>query len=171
MKKKEPVIIAVCGKGGVGKTSISALLTKFFAEQNSNKVLAIDADPAIGLSFPLGITVKKTVDNIRNDLIKRIKRGEKASGQVGQNDKPTEIKGLEKKELEGVYEITWENVPEERANAVDTSLESMRLNIKYLRSAKGHWSPDVREHILKGLSALMVMANAETKTTKKYWRC
>jgi len=75
---KRPVIIAVCGKGGVGKTSISALLTRLFSEQSSKKVIAVDADPAEGLSFPLGITVKKTVDDVRNDLIRRIERGEQA---------------------------------------------------------------------------------------------
>jgi len=76
-KIKSPVIIAVCGKGGVGKTSISALLTRMLTEKNSNRVIAIDADPAIGLSYPLGIKVAKTVDDIRNDLIRRIERGEK----------------------------------------------------------------------------------------------
>lgn len=75
--KKNPVIIAVCGKGGVGKTSISALLTRMFSENTSNRVIAIDADPAEGLSYPLGITVKKTVDDVRNDLIRRIEKGEK----------------------------------------------------------------------------------------------
>lgn len=76
-KRKSPVIIAVCGKGGVGKTSISALITRMLTEKISNRVIAIDADPAIGLSYPLGIKVTKTVDDIRNDLIRRIERGEK----------------------------------------------------------------------------------------------
>lgn len=73
----KPVIIAVCGKGGVGKTSISAMITRMYSEDSNNRVLAIDADPAVGLSFPLGIQVIKTVDDIRNDLIQRIKNGEK----------------------------------------------------------------------------------------------
>ncbi len=76
---KKPVIIAVCGKGGVGKTSISALIVKMLSEDSSTKVLAIDADPAVGLSFPLGITVRKTVDDIRNDLIRRLENGKNSS--------------------------------------------------------------------------------------------
>jgi len=72
-------VIAVCGKGGVGKTCISALLVKMLSENHSTKILAIDADPAVGLSYPLGVKVKKTVDDIRNDLIKRLKNGEKTS--------------------------------------------------------------------------------------------
>lgn len=46
--------IAVSGKGGVGKTTLSAFLVKWFAEQG-NKVLAIDADPDANLGHGLGI--------------------------------------------------------------------------------------------------------------------
>ena len=77
--KNSPVIIAVCGKGGVGKTCISALIVKMLSESSSAKILAIDADPAVGLSFPLGIRVKKTIDDIRNDLIKRLENGDRTN--------------------------------------------------------------------------------------------
>jgi CO dehydrogenase maturation factor len=66
------VIIAMCGKGGVGKTTTAALMVKAAAQVGDLKVLAIDADPAIGLSYALGIDVTKTVDHIRRDLIKKV---------------------------------------------------------------------------------------------------
>ena len=69
-------ILALCGKGGVGKTSVSALMVKLLASRNSRRILAIDADPAVGLATALGIEVKKTVDDIRKGLISRISRGE-----------------------------------------------------------------------------------------------
>jgi CO dehydrogenase maturation factor len=72
----ETKILALCGKGGVGKTSISALMVKLLAKDHSAKILAIDADPAVGLATALGITVKKTVDDIRKDLIARIQKGQ-----------------------------------------------------------------------------------------------
>lgn len=68
-------IVAMCGKGGVGKTSISALMVKKLTESNRRKILAIDADPAVGLATSLGITVGKTVDDIRKDLIGKIQKG------------------------------------------------------------------------------------------------
>ena len=71
----QPVIIAMCGKGGVGKTSISALLTRILAENPDKKVLAIDADPSVGLASALGFNVRKTVDDIRNSLIDDIAGG------------------------------------------------------------------------------------------------
>jgi len=72
---KKRKIIAVCGKGGVGKTSVSALLTKILTEDGRHKVLAIDADPAVGLSLALGISVAKTVDDIRNAVIEMAQEG------------------------------------------------------------------------------------------------
>ena len=68
-------IIAMCGKGGVGKTSVSALMVKLLTQRNNKKILAIDADPAVGLATALGVTVRKTVDDIRKDLIEKIKAG------------------------------------------------------------------------------------------------
>ncbi|MCE5244772.1 MAG: carbon monoxide dehydrogenase accessory protein CooC [Syntrophobacteraceae bacterium] len=46
--------IAVSGKGGVGKTTLSAFLVKWFAAQG-RKVLAIDADPDANLGSGLGL--------------------------------------------------------------------------------------------------------------------
>ena len=66
------VVIAVCGKGGVGKTSISAAMVKILVRDRQKKILAIDADPAEGLASALGITAQKTVDDIRNSLIQRL---------------------------------------------------------------------------------------------------
>ncbi|MBI4180478.1 MAG: AAA family ATPase, partial [Chloroflexi bacterium] len=45
--------IAISGKGGVGKTLLSALLTRIFAE-SGYAVLAIDADPDANLAATLG---------------------------------------------------------------------------------------------------------------------
>ena len=53
--------IAITGKGGVGKTTLAALLSQAFADQNY-QVLAVDADPspclAGALGFPEELRVK-----------------------------------------------------------------------------------------------------------------
>ena len=80
--KKPAAMIAVCGKGGVGKTSISAAIVKILTRDRRTKVLAIDADPAVGLASALGIDTEKTVDDIRNRLIKRLGQGESGDRQA-----------------------------------------------------------------------------------------
>lgn len=55
--------IAVSGKGGVGKTTVSAILARTFVEKGL-KVLAIDADPSVNLPLSLGIPVE-AVEQIR----------------------------------------------------------------------------------------------------------
>jgi len=46
--------IAITGKGGVGKTTLAALLAHIYAEAGQ-RVIAIDADPAASLAYALGM--------------------------------------------------------------------------------------------------------------------
>ncbi len=73
----QTVIIAVAGKGGVGKTSIAANMIRVLTEQYPEKrILAIDADPAVGLSTALGIDVKTTIDDIRKSVVSAAEDGD-----------------------------------------------------------------------------------------------
>lgn len=75
-----PKIIAVAGKGGVGKTSISAVIVKLLTQNfPDKKILAIDADPAVGLSTALGIDVKTTIDDIRKEVVATVEDGDTKS--------------------------------------------------------------------------------------------
>jgi len=64
--------IAVLGKGGVGKTSISAMLVKLMSEKY--KILAVDADPAGGLAMSLGVNVRKTLNDVREEIIDMLRQ-------------------------------------------------------------------------------------------------
>ena len=69
-------IIAVSGKGGVGKTSISAAFVRLLTEAYpDSRILAVDADPAVGLSTALGVEVTETLDDIRKKIVKSVEDG------------------------------------------------------------------------------------------------
>ena len=79
--------LAVCGKGGVGKTAITAMLTKALLESSaSRRLLAIDADPALGLAYALGMHVGKTLGQVREDIL--------AAARSGSDADMTEIAGM-----------------------------------------------------------------------------
>jgi CO dehydrogenase maturation factor len=60
----------MAGKGGVGKTTVSALIVRYFTRHVKDPVLAIDADPNSNLGETLGMTIEKTVGDIREDFMR-----------------------------------------------------------------------------------------------------
>lgn len=62
-------IITLAGKGGVGKTSISAAIVRQLVKDCPDaRILAIDADPAVGLATALAVPVCRTIDDIRRGI-------------------------------------------------------------------------------------------------------
>jgi CO dehydrogenase maturation factor len=63
-----PKIIAMAGKGGVGKTTIAALLIKYLVEKGKTPILAVDADSNMNLNELLELDVDITIGQIRKEL-------------------------------------------------------------------------------------------------------
>lgn len=61
-------IIAVSGKGGVGKTTTAALIVKYLISRGRSPVFAVDADPNSNLAEQLGVEEYGTVGGIREEL-------------------------------------------------------------------------------------------------------
>ncbi len=67
--------IAVAGKGGVGKTLIAGVLSRFFSRRG-HPVIAIDADPSPNLALTLGVPREKAKEIVpisENEALIRLK--------------------------------------------------------------------------------------------------
>lgn len=62
------MIAAVIGKGGAGKTTISALLLRRLLQSGQTPVLAVDADPSSCLGAALGVAAGGTLGDLRERL-------------------------------------------------------------------------------------------------------
>ena len=63
-------VIAVAGKGGVGKTTLCGLLIQYLCDQGKTPVLAVDADSNSNLNEVLGVEAKQTLGEIREKMKK-----------------------------------------------------------------------------------------------------
>jgi len=60
--------IALAGKGGVGKTTLSGLLVRYLKERNLTPVLAVDADSNANLNEVLGLDPPPTLGDAREEM-------------------------------------------------------------------------------------------------------
>ncbi len=61
-------VIAVAGKGGVGKTTLCGLLIQQLCEMNKGPILAVDADANSNLNEVLGVELEATLGDIREEI-------------------------------------------------------------------------------------------------------
>ncbi|MFC2063644.1 AAA family ATPase [Chloroflexota bacterium] len=74
------ITIALAGKGGVGKTTVAAMVIKYLAQKKTGSILAIDADPSSNLNMVLGLELDWTVGDIREDMLQQVKGSLAAGG-------------------------------------------------------------------------------------------
>jgi CO dehydrogenase maturation factor len=61
--------IAVAGKGGVGKTTLAGLLIEYLIAKDRTPILAVDADANSNLNEVLGVDVRVTLGNLRENIV------------------------------------------------------------------------------------------------------
>lgn len=61
-------VIAVAGKGGVGKTTLCGMLIQYLCEQGKGPILAVDADANSNLNEVLGVEVETTLGDVREEI-------------------------------------------------------------------------------------------------------
>jgi len=61
-------VIAVAGKGGVGKTTVAALVIRYLKNSGRRPILAVDADPNSNLAETLGLQIRQSLGAAREDF-------------------------------------------------------------------------------------------------------
>ncbi|MDD1666207.1 MAG: AAA family ATPase, partial [Methanomicrobiales archaeon] len=80
---KGPCRVALSGKGGTGKTTVSALLIQALTGMGETPVLAVDADPNANLNEALGLPLRETLGSMREDAFtKSIPPGMSRTGYI-----------------------------------------------------------------------------------------
>lgn len=64
----KPIVIAVAGKGGTGKTTLSGMIVDYLVKKKLGPILAVDADPNSNLNEVLGVEVTTTLGDIRENM-------------------------------------------------------------------------------------------------------
>jgi len=97
--------IAISGKGGVGKTTLAALLINYFRDQGK-KVLAVDADPDANLALALGVPDPENIVPLSQMREMVAERTESQPGKMGGffklNPKVDDIPEKYARQLDGI---------------------------------------------------------------------
>ncbi len=131
--------IAVSGKGGVGKTTLAALLIKYFRDQGK-KVLAVDADPDANLALALGVPDPETITPISDMKALVAERTESQPGTMGgffkMNPKVDDIPDKYSRNLDGVKLIVMGTVKKGGSGCIcpeSVMLKALMTNIVLFR--------------------------------------
>ena len=72
--------IAVAGKGGTGKTSLTGLLIDCLVNDKKGPILVVDADANANINEVLGLDIDVTLGQIREEINQREKQGNSFPG-------------------------------------------------------------------------------------------
>lgn len=67
--------IAVAGKGGSGKTTVSCLLARYLVQAHKTPILAVDADPNVNFNVGLGLDFDDTIADLREEGMSHVPSG------------------------------------------------------------------------------------------------
>ena len=115
-------VIAVAGKGGVGKTTLCGMLIQYLCEQGKGPILAVDADANSNLNEVLGVEVETTLGDVREEIAQ--------AELVKESPIP---KGMSKADYAEMILICWLWAEHREKAAIATSMAFFRHSLQNIR--------------------------------------
>jgi CO dehydrogenase maturation factor len=78
-------VIAISGKGGVGKTTFASLVIRYLLDEGLKPILAVDADSNSNLDIALGVGLEATIGNVREKMSLETQKGTLPAGMAKQD--------------------------------------------------------------------------------------
>ena len=78
-------VIAVSGKGGVGKTAFASLVVRYLLDEGLKPILAVDADSNSNLDIALGVSLEATIGTVREEMSEKTRKGTLPAGMAKQD--------------------------------------------------------------------------------------
>ena len=78
-------VIAIAGKGGVGKTTFASLVVRYLLDEGLKPILAVDADSNSNLDLALGVDLASTIGSVREDMSVKTQKGTLPAGMAKQD--------------------------------------------------------------------------------------
>jgi CO dehydrogenase maturation factor len=127
--------IAISGKGGVGKTTLAALLINYYRDQGK-KVLAVDADPDANLALALGVSDPENITPLSQMREMIAERTDSQPGKMGGffklNPKVDDIPEKFSRQLDGVKLIVMGGVKKGGSGCICPESVLLRTLITHL---------------------------------------
>jgi CO dehydrogenase maturation factor len=131
--------IIITGKGGVGKTTIIATLSRLLA-RDGHRVLVIDCDPSMNLAMSLGVSLSDVHPLAENkaSIHERLGLGMDEEEHTHENGNEIEIDGVIEDYIvetqEGVKLIVMGTIPYGGSGCLCSSIALVKLLIGYITS-------------------------------------
>ena len=160
-------VMAICGKGGSGKTTTSALIIRALLQARPNwRVLAVDADPAGGLHLALGMTPARSLNDLRQEVAE-----EAADGGADREALAAEVdyRLVELLEERGPLALLNLGRPEEQGcycalnGLLRDSLESLTTQFELTLIDAEAGVEQVNRRVMRGVSHLLLVSDPTRK--------
>ena len=159
--------IAVAGKGGVGKTTFTALMIKELIRQQKGMILAVDADPNSNLNEALGLEIDDSIANI----LEEVRSGEDIPDGIGK-DSYTEFRLSQVIQEAKGLDLILMGLPQQNGcycypnNLIRMYLERLQKNYEYVVIDNEAGMEHLSRRIVADIDMLFIISDTSVRSIR-----